>query len=98
MSHPRSEPPTDWSPLSLVHVGADIYVHVGADVQAGAKGGNVLVYHWHAPPSLEPRWQCSRCALHDVISVDPLHLEPSLACEDGCPSHGWIRDGRWVSA
>lgn len=28
---------------------------------------------------------------------DGLTLSPSIACKT-CPNHGWIRDGRWVSA
>jgi hypothetical protein len=32
----------------------------------------------------------------DVISLDPLHIEPSVLC--GCGDHGFIRDGRWVRA
>lgn len=98
MSHDRSAPPPEWSPLDLIHVGADLYVHVGTDVVVGGKGDNVLVYHWHTPAVGPARWLCSRCSLHDVVSLDPLHLEASLACEDGCASHGWIRGGQWVPA
>lgn len=99
MSKSREETPDQWSPLQpLVHVGADIYVHVGAGTEVGAKAAHVLVYHWHTPAGGPARWQCSRCSLHDVHSLDPLHLEASLACEDGCLSHGWIRDGKWVPA
>jgi hypothetical protein len=35
-----------------------------------------------------PRWK--------VISLEPLHLEPSLLCRT-CGHHGWIRDGLWVA-
>lgn len=34
---------------------------------------------------------------HQLISLDPLHVEASLGCRS-CPCHGWIRDGRWVDA
>ena len=34
---------------------------------------------------------------HQLVSEDPLHIEPSLACRI-CPSHGWIRGGRWEDA
>jgi len=40
-----------------------------------------------------PQWQ--------VLSLDPLHLEPSILCspdKGGCGNHGWIRDGMWVEA
>jgi hypothetical protein len=36
-----------------------------------------------------PMWQ--------VVSRDPLHLEPSLLCTR-CQHHGWIRGGRWINA
>lgn len=32
-----------------------------------------------------------------LVSLDPLHLEPSLLCRI-CGSHGFIRDGQWVVA
>lgn len=34
---------------------------------------------------------------HHLDSEAPLTVSPSLACRT-CPSHGWIRDGRWVDA
>lgn len=33
---------------------------------------------------------------HELISVDPLTLSPSLACRI-CTSHGFITQGRWVA-
>jgi hypothetical protein len=98
------EKPPEWSPLKPLALvpGSEpcggVYVYIGQDVKPGDKGSNVLVYHWHTPTSDEPRWQASRCTNHDVIAVDPLHLEASLGCEDGCSNHGWIRDGRWTNA
>lgn len=35
-----------------------------------------------------PKWE--------LRSIEPLHIEPSVAC--GCGDHGWIRDGKWVKA
>lgn len=32
-------------------------------------------------------------AAWDVISWDPLHIEPSVLCS--CGDHGFIRNGRW---
>ena len=40
-------------------------------------------------PTVEPHWE--------LISEDPLHVEPSLQCRS-CPNHGFIRGGRWVPA
>jgi hypothetical protein len=34
---------------------------------------------------------------HSLISLDPLHIEPSILCIE-CGLHGWVRDGKWVSA
>ncbi len=36
-----------------------------------------------------PVWQ--------VMSMNPLHVEPSVLCKL-CGDHGYIRDGRWVPA
>lgn len=32
----------------------------------------------------------------ELVSLEPLHVEPSIRCD--CGDHGFIRDGRWVSA
>lgn len=34
---------------------------------------------------------------HEVLSTSPLHIEASILCED-CGLHGFVREGRWVSA
>jgi hypothetical protein len=34
------------------------------------------------------------CPNHQLVSLDPLHLEPSLILP--CGVHGWIRGGAWV--
>lgn len=34
---------------------------------------------------------------HQLVHVDPLTCAPSLACR-GCPSHGFIRNGKWEDA
>jgi hypothetical protein len=33
-----------------------------------------------------------------LVSKEPLHLEPSIFCSHGCNFHGFIRDGKWVPA
>lgn len=35
--------------------------------------------------------------LHTLVSIEPLHLEPSLYWPDCCGMHGFIRDGKWVN-
>lgn len=34
-------------------------------------------------------------ARHQLVSKEPLHVEPSLGCKR-CPSHGHIHGGKWV--
>lgn len=34
---------------------------------------------------------------HMLVSESPLTIAPSLACRT-CPSHGFVRDGKWVDA
>lgn len=43
---------------------------------------------------------CSECsgATWELHSLDPLHVEPSVACRTHPHHHGWIREGKWVSA
>lgn len=36
--------------------------------------------------------------LHELISVEPLHISPSLYWSECCGMHGFIREGKWVSA
>lgn len=39
----------------------------------------------------------ARLGLHERVSVEPLTLRASLAC-DACAVHGFVRDGKWVPA
>lgn len=43
-------------------------------------------------------WHPAGVGKHDLISVDPLHIEASVYWPNCCGMHGFIRDGRWVSA
>lgn len=101
MGHTYDEKPdqwADWGGHEILHAGGDIYYSINADgVKVGDKAANVWVWHWHTPNGLPARWQLSGCGLHDVIQVEPLTLSPSLACEDGCTSHGYIENGVWRS-
>lgn len=36
-------------------------------------------------------------AVWQVVSMEPLHLEPSLLCMS-CSDHGFIRGGAWIPA
>lgn len=106
MSRDRESKPDTWPEYEgrrpvLVPGSPDpgVYVIVW-DTEDGSPvtGKEVWLVHWHTPTDDEPRWETTRCGLHTVHSVDPLHMEPSLGCENGCPSHGWIRNGQWVPA
>ena len=35
---------------------------------------------------------------HQLISEEPLHIQPSILCPVGCGDHGYVREGKWVSA
>lgn len=91
----------DWGTNGFKHAGGDIYYTVISgeeNLEVGGKASNVWVYHWHTPTNApEGRWQLSACGLHTVDAVEPLSLSPSLACEDGCPSHGYLKEGKWQS-
>jgi hypothetical protein len=50
------------------------------------RGGSVTFDVPEAEGLRGPRWQ--------VVSLDPLHIEPSILCS--CGHHGFIREGRWV--
>jgi hypothetical protein len=43
-------------------------------------------------------WHPAGVGKHDLIAVDPLHIEASVYWPSCCGLHGWIRDGRWVQA
>jgi hypothetical protein len=41
-------------------------------------------------------WKPAGVGLHDLISVDPLHIEASVFWPSCCGMHGFIRDGKWI--
>ena len=43
-------------------------------------------------------WGPTGVGTHDLISVDPLHIEASVYWPACCGMHDWIRDGRWIDA
>jgi hypothetical protein len=99
MTKAYEEKPDEWGQWGdgeVKHAGGDIYYTVIPDgIEAGGKATHVWVWHWHTPTDLPARWQISGCGLHTVEQVEPLTLSPSLACEDGCPSHGFLENGQW---
>lgn len=97
MSDTREKTPDTWDDWGEIkHAGADIYYKIiGTGVELNGSGDNVRVWHWHRPTNKPARWQIAACGLHTVTQVEPLSLVNSLACEDGCPSHGFLTDGVW---
>jgi hypothetical protein len=101
MSHGRDVPPTDWPGLEMVDVTkltGDIYYGWLND----ADHANPVFWHWCAPVDPEltatgTRWIAANTESHTLVAREPLHLEPSLlwTC---CGTHGFVRDGKWVSA
>lgn len=73
--------------------------------------GGLIVWHWcdhrlwagrehfDAHPEEYPSgWVAAGAGLHQLVSADPLHLEPSAYWPDCCGLHGFIRSGAWVDA
>ena len=98
------EPITDDKRLRILDLGHDVRImfttRQGSDVRTGLVeshrapggpecGGSVTFDVPEAEGIAGPRWQ--------VISMDPLHIEPSILCRR-CGHHGFIRDGQWVPA
>ncbi len=48
--------------------------------------------------TVSPRWFWAGTGRHQLISLDPLHLEPSIGWTDCCGRHGFIRNGKWEPA
>lgn len=51
--------------------------------------------HW---TYLYKGWKPTGVGKHDLISIDPLHIEASVYWPGCCGMHGWIRDGVWIDA
>lgn len=103
---------SDWKDIGDGHayslyVGSDHKTPVGAlvkhplhddDEQCRWRGECVgsIIFRVPEAESAALRGDGSRHAQWDVVSLEPLHVEPSLACH--CGDHGFIRDGAWVAA
>lgn len=58
-------------------------------------GPNPWFWHW-CPATAGGRWAGQSTDNHQLVSRDPLHLEPSLLWPC-CGTHGFVRNGEWVS-
>lgn len=54
-------------------------------------------YEGWSREAMQPSWRAAGVGAHDLISMDPLHLEPSLLWSDCCGMHGFLRAGTWES-
>lgn len=60
-------------------------IHIDHPMPDGGTCGHTATWDGSYPPS--HTWE--------LVSLDPLHLEPSLLCRV-CGDHGFIRDGKWA--
>lgn len=88
MGHARGNPPSNWPGLNVTRVGPDIYYGWIAD------GDRPTFWHWCTEGQ---RWLAQGTQSHNLVSRDPLHLEPSLSWSC-CGLHGWVRGGHWTGA
>jgi hypothetical protein len=104
----RNEPPNTWPDHETAQmIDADHYI-MWADHRGWTRDENGLVTAESARGVMEWHWDrtnrrwCGGLVSfepgnHRLISTNPLHIEPSLLCNQ-CPEHGWIRGGRWSPA
>lgn len=97
---PRVPPPAEWA--GAEPLGGDVYWRYDPDAEDVLR--SILVWHWcpFRPPltiddAPDGRWIAANVAAHELVSIDPLHLEPSLLWEC-CGKHGWVRAGAWSDA
>lgn len=100
MAQSREHPPTEWADLgeSIETIDADLGIYLGSSFRKDTT--SPTFWHWctfTVRQQVGPRWLAMGTGLHTVHSRDPWHLEASLLCPE-CGLHGWIRDGRWISA
>jgi hypothetical protein len=102
VSHDRGTPPTDWPGMEMVSL-----TRLTDDIYFGwlTHETNPTFWHWctaleAVPPERRVQdgcWVAAGTSTHKLVSREPLHLEPSLLWPC-CGLHGWVRDGKWVSA
>lgn len=90
---PYDNPPTNWGMLNVNYVGGDVYWRLDPDLGFGETVDAILVWHWCAA---NDRYIARHVGNHTLVSLEPLHLEPSLLWPC-CRKHGFIREGRWIS-
>lgn len=102
MTADRPLPPADWPGLEIAEMTklTDDLIYGWANGEA-----NPTFWHWCITLAAAPAertvhgngWAASGTSGHTLVSREPLHLEPSLLWQC-CGLHGFVRDGKWVSA
>ena len=96
----RDAPPTEWCDWwdgQITMLTPEIgYGWVPRELTAQPDDPNPWFWHW-CPNMAGGRWIAQATSDHDLVSRQPLHMEPSLlwSC---CGTHGFVRDGRWIGA
>lgn len=93
-------------PVVATDLGDGVYVSWGSVYNDDDKP---LIWHWCNRAVLlaeqrtdveswwlEPRWMVTGVGAHQLVSREPLHLEPSLHWPACCGKHGFIRAGQWA--
>lgn len=89
----RDCPPSEWA--GAVPLGGEVFWRpMTAEGGTVAVAGVMLMWHWCPEAG---RWSAWTVEQHRVVSVKPLHLEPSLLWPC-CGKHGFVHDGAWVEA
>lgn len=88
----RSTPPPDWCDwwTGITRVTDELYYGWPNDDPSD----HPWFWHWCTEYG---KWRGAGTHGHDLISREPLHLEPSLlwVC---CGMHGWLRENAWIPA
>lgn len=82
---------------------------MGSGVTGGTIGLGVIGYDFWWESNGDALWRHPACRgwnridltsgeHHKLVSQDPITIEGSLFCPQGCGTRGFIRDGKWVSA
>ena len=101
----RSDPPSNWCHwwADLTRLTDEIYYGWPRNENPADDEPNPHFWHWctNVPPGpgpdIEGQWLPAATSKHELVSRDPLHLEPSLLWRC-CNTHGFVRDGVWIPA
>lgn len=91
MSTTYDNPPISWFPGATRVDGADVFIALGPSP------AETIVWHWCTGAQPDPRWDGAFISNHTIVQREPLTITASLACRD-CSWHGFITDGKWISA